>query len=466
MGGEIFVLSGYGHGHLHPCMELCNHLSSRDFQSTLVISSSLSSAMPSSFSQKVLPIAPSNRFVPGSDPVQAAQDLETHLTNHYGNQNQPPPLCAIVDFQMGWTKTIFSKFNIPIIGLFTFSACAAAMEWGAWKVQAADIKPGETRLIPGLPEVMGLTHSDLKRKRPAGPPPGGAPPTGRGRGGPPKPGDCPIWVKEIEGSIALMFSTCDDLERPFLSYMADQMGVPAFGVGPLLPENYWNPTSGSLISDRQIRGDNRQSNVTEDDVIQWLDRKPRGSVLYIAFGSEVGPTTEEYSELAGALAETTRPFIWAIQSGSGYTADGLESKVGDRGLIIYGWAPQLLILSHQSTGGFLSHCGWNSTSEAIGRGVRILAWPIRGDQYHNAKMVVNQLKIGGRVAEDMSEMVKKEDIKKGIEKVMGDEEMGNRAAQWREKFSHGFPASAEAGLDAFKEFITRKPAAVSTVSVS
>lgn len=38
------------------------------------------------------------------------------------------------------------------------------MEWGAWKVQANDVKPGETRLVPGLPEEMAITYWDLKRK--------------------------------------------------------------------------------------------------------------------------------------------------------------------------------------------------------------------------------------------------------------------------------------------------------------
>lgn len=110
------------------------------------------------------------------------------------------------------------------------------MEWGAWKAQAEDIRPGETRLIPGLPEEMGLTCSDLKRK-PFGSPHGGLP----GGRGPPKPGDKPPWIAAIEGSMALMFNTCDDLERQFLNYMADQINVPVFGVGPLLPPKYWKP---------------------------------------------------------------------------------------------------------------------------------------------------------------------------------------------------------------------------------
>ena len=122
----------------------------------------------------------------------------------------------------------------------------------------------------------------------------------------------------------------------------------------------------------------------------------------------------------------------------GYFPHGLDSRVGKRGLIIRGWAPQLLILSHPSTGGFLCHCGWNSTVEAIGRGVPFLAWPIRGDQYYDAKLVVSHLKIGYMISDYMSQMIKKEDIMKGIEKLMGDEDMKMRAVIVSSKFQQGF----------------------------
>lgn len=305
---------------------------------------------------------------------------------------------------------------------------------------------------------MAITSSDLKRRSSPGPPRGG---------GPPKPGDRPPWVPEVEGSIALMFNTCDDLERPFIEYMRSQMGMPAWGVGPLLPEQYWksSSSSSSIIRDRLIRQHDRESNYTEEEVIQWLDSKPRGSVLYVAFGSEVGPRMEEYPEIADALEEhsistsSTQAFIWVIQAkpkSEGFLADGLDSKVGERGLIIRGWAPQLLILSHPSTGGFLSHCGWNSTAEAIGRGVPFLAWPIRGDQYYNAKLLVNHLKVGYRVAQDLSEMVKKEDILKGIQYLMADQHMHKRAAMLRAKFENGFPPTSQAAFDAFINFITQQ----------
>ena len=100
----------------------------------------------------------------------------------------------------------------------------------------------------------------------------------------------------------------------------------------------------------------------------------------MSFDSEVGPTMKEYFQLAEALESSNHPFIWVIQPRAnkpspprsffggkpdskgpeeeeGYFPHGLDSKVRKRGLIIRGWAPQLLILSHQSMGGFLSHCG-------------------------------------------------------------------------------------------------------------
>ncbi|KAF3447668.1 hypothetical protein FNV43_RR08371 [Rhamnella rubrinervis] len=416
MEGEIFVVTGPGQGHLNPCMELCKHLASRNYQTTLVVPSTASFAIPSSFTQntstRIVHVAGSSGpSMPGPDPFRdkSGQDLEAHLANR--SKDSARPLCAIIDFQMGWTKRVFWKFHIPFIGFFTFGACAAAMEMGAWKVQAGDIKPGEIRSVSGLPEDMALEHLDTKR-RPEGPPrdhPHASGPDGpKGGGGPPKPGDRPPWVPEIE-----------DQEHT------------------------------------------RQSNYNEDDVIQWLDSKPRGSVLYVAFGSEVGPSKEEYPQLTMALEESTRPFIWVIQPGSGIPGS-TESKVGERGLIICGWAPQLLILSHPSTGGFLSHCGWNSTVEAICRGVPLLEWPFRGDQYYNAKWVVKHLKVGHRVAEDPSEMVRKDDIRGGIEKVMVDVEIKKMAGALRGKLENGFPASSEAALDAFGHFISQRKALYTT----
>lgn len=91
--------------------------------------------------------------------------------------------------------------------------------------------------------------------------------------------------------------------------------------------------------------------------------------------------------------------------------------------------------------------------EAIGRGVPFLAWPIRGDQHSDAKLVVSYLKVGYLISEDLSETIKKEDISRGIEKLLSDEDMKQRAVRLSAKFEHGFPASSVAALDAFGDFV-------------
>ncbi|XP_062073382.1 UDP-glycosyltransferase 73C13-like [Humulus lupulus] len=505
---EIWVVPFFGQGHLFPSIELCKQIASRNINTLLVIPSNLSFSVPSSLRQypllQIAEIQPTSTPPPqpGPDPGhqpphghpdQFEMGLENLLQAQATNPDSVRPICAILDVMMDWTAEIFKKFDVPTIGFFTSGACSAAMEHALWKAHPIDLKPGEVRLLPELPEEMAVTYFDTKRRahEPPGPPPplfgagyhgpimggthgpsGPPPPPHSGRAGPrqrgpPKHGGQPPWVEGLEGSIALMINTCDDLERPFIENIAKQMGRPVWGVGPLLPEQYWKSIS-SILHDHESRN-NRQSSVSEDEVIQWLDSKPRGSVLYVCFGTEVGPSMEEYSQLAQALEATTQPFIWVVQSGAGrsgpprppnlgtaqegYFPHGLASQVGPRGLIINGWAPQLLILSHPSTGGFLTHCGWNSTVEAIGLGVPLLGWPIRGDQHYNVKLAVAYLKVGFMISDDLLEKVKKDEIVKGIEKLMSDYDIKSQAKKLAAKFQNGFPNSSTANLDAFIDII-------------
>ncbi|KAJ9549695.1 hypothetical protein OSB04_022238 [Centaurea solstitialis] len=501
---DIFVLPFTGHGHLFPAMELCKNLSSHNYNLTLLIPSHVSSSIPSTFTQHSSLIHVVEISVPESEKTEAPaprghghplQDQNRQLGEgikaYLSARSGARPACVVIDIMMSWSKDIFVNHRIPVASFFTSGAIASAVDYGKWKANVGDMKPGETRLIPGLPEEMAVAFSDLikgRRGRPNRPtdgnntgpvlpnrtgsgPPGGM----RPRGGPPQPGQKPRWVDEVDGSVALLFNTCNDLERPFINYIAEGIKIPVWGVGPLLPEKYWK-SAGSILHDHEMRS-NHKSNYTEDDVIQWLESKPSGSVIYISFGSEVGPSIEEYQELAKSLEESDHPFIWVIQPGSGksnmprsfqgagrtdpdseeeegYYPEGLEAKVGNRGLIITGWAPQLMILSHPSTGAFLSHCGWNSTVEAIGRGVPILAWPIGIDQFDNAKLVAKHLKIGHMITGGVDEKgvagkFKKDDILAGIEKIMGDEKVRNEAKEFGEGFGSGFPVSSVNGLGAF-----------------
>ncbi|XP_014521379.1 UDP-glucosyl transferase 73B2-like [Vigna radiata var. radiata] len=470
MSFEICIVPFWGQGHLFPCIELCNRLTSRNVNITLIIPSTINTSLPSSLLQH--PLIRIAQF-PSPPPPPPHHDLAPDLERILAN-NPTRPVCAIVDIMMSsCSAPVFTKFHIPMVAFFTSAACSAAMELATWKAQPLNLEPGETRLLPGLPENMAITHSDLKRRPqhlhpppPIGaslhyggatrfpPPPGKGPPNhGGGFGFPPPPGkgppkleEPPPWLDDVRESSAVIINTCDDLERTFIKYITNHIEKPVWGVGPLLPEQYWNSTASALL-DRDVRP-NRRFSVTEEEVTQWLDSKAHGSVLYVSFGTEVGPTSEEMEELGGALESSEEAFIRVIQ-GSSSIGGSEEGYFGNRGMIIRGWAPQLLILSHPSTGGFLSHCGWNSTVEGLGRGVPLLAWPIRGDQYHNAKLVVSHLKLGYMVTDDMSEKITKDDIVRGIKKLMADKGMKTNAEILSAKFQHRFPRSSLETLDDF-----------------
>ncbi|KAH7658999.1 UDP-glucuronosyl/UDP-glucosyltransferase protein [Dioscorea alata] len=453
MDAEILVIPFPHPGHIFPATELANHLAGRNLRITLLLPSTCSSI-------SLHPLIRIHEFsVPSLIRLRPGLLEEIIIPVLTDLSSSSRPLCAIVDEMMGWIFDTCQELKIPTVSFFTSSACSAALEHATSRIPKDEVNPSRLLTVPGLPDDMALTTSDMTH---LGPPlryqrnngPGGPDgPTTRNHG-PKKRG-----LVASSSTVSLLMNTCDELEHVFLEYLAAEAGKPVWCVGPLLPIRFWETTGSGLVRDGEVRA-KIESNVSEKDVIEWLDAKPRGSVIYVSFGSLVAPTEEELIELAAGLEESNQPFIWVVQAGTEivnnafFSQDEFARRTKGRGLVINGWGPQLLILSHVATGGYVCHCGWNSTLEALGYGVPVLTWPVRGDQILNAKLMTNRLKVGLPIKAEADAVVTRADVVNGIKKLMADDEVKKRATSIRSIFSQGFPKSSSASLDAFVNFLT------------
>lgn len=207
-----------------------------------------------------------------------------------------------------------------------------------------------------------------------------------------------------------------------------RQGPRVFPVGPLLAAG----GRGNDSAEQRTKGDGppvapckQQSSMWQADstCIGWLDRQRAASVVYVSFGSWVGPIGhEKIRELALGLEATGRPFLWALKKDPSWRAglpDGYAERVAaaGRGKVV-GWAPQEEVLTHGSVGCYLTHCGWNSTVEAIRHGVRLLCCPVSGDQFINCAYITRVWEIGIRLGGGMS----RDEVKDCIERVMESKE--------------------------------------------
>ncbi|KAL9305300.1 unnamed protein product [Arabidopsis thaliana] len=133
------------------------------------------------------------------------------------------------------------------------------------------------------------------------------------------------------------------------------------------------------------------------EMMKWLDEQPDSSVLFLCFGSMGVFPAPQITEIAHALELIGCRFIWAIRTnmaGDGDPQEPLPEGFVDRTMgrgIVCSWAPQVDILAHKATGGFVSHCGWNSVQESLWYGVPIATWPMYAEQQLNAFEMVKEL---------------------------------------------------------------------------
>ncbi|OQV20403.1 putative UDP-glycosyltransferase 84B1 [Hypsibius exemplaris] len=202
----------------------------------------------------------------------------------------------------------------------------------------------------------------------------------------------------------------------------DMRGVGLFNVGP------------------HVAGGEAQTD-EERKVEVWLDAREPASVIYIAFGTMGEQPPERVRVIAEALLAIGRPFIWSLLADRQVylpeeLRDGIERQLNGEGNckgLILTWAPQRMILNHQATAVFVSHCGWNSTMDSLIGGVPVVAWPQGVDQMMNALMLMRN---GTAVLVDEGDRANRRTVGSGqveriIRSVLDDESYKKAANSWK-----------------------------------
>ncbi|KAH7440510.1 hypothetical protein KP509_04G110900 [Ceratopteris richardii] len=188
---------------------------------------------------------------------------------------------------------------------------------------------------------------------------------------------------------AFVVNSSSALEGLELQALSHRWGtqLPVHAVGPLM-EPLKQKCSTSLWKE-------------DEQCLEWLDRQRPGSVLYISFGSFTLLSVSQVDEFVAGLLSTGRPFLWSLRPDlviGGCLPAHLDAQISEaraegRAYVAH-WVPQNRVLSHQSVGGFLTHCGWNSVLEAVYHGVPMLCWPYFTDQFLDAMYMADVWKIG------------------------------------------------------------------------
>ena len=143
----------------------------------------------------------------------------------------------------------------------------------------------------------------------------------------------------------------------------------ARAIGPCVPL----PAAGTGSTARITYGANLLN--PEDACIKWLDTKPPGSVAYVSFGSFASLGAAQTEQLARGLLAAGRPFLWVVRATEEHELPRhlLDEPTASGAAMIVRWCPQLDVLAHPAMGCFVTHCGWNSTLEALSFGVLMVA---------------------------------------------------------------------------------------------
>uniref|UniRef100_A0ACD5WAJ3 Uncharacterized protein n=1 Tax=Avena sativa TaxID=4498 RepID=A0ACD5WAJ3_AVESA len=421
---HVVLLASPDAGHLIPLGELARRLvEHHGFAATLVTFSSLSdpqalpSGLPASVGIAALPGVqtddlPADAFR-GTVLVEIIRRSIPSLRTLLLSISSTTPIAALVpDFLCFTALPLAAELGVPAYIFCTTSMNFLYLMYRLVELHD-DASPGEYRDLPEpleMPGRLSLSRADL--------------PEGY------RSSKAPIYARLLEvgrpyrladGFLANTFHEMEPGTVEAFKQVADRGAFPpVFPVGPLVRSNSEEEAAAGA-----------------SPLLEWLDRQPTKSVVYVSFGSGGALSVEQTAELAIGLEASGHRFLWVVRmpsldglshsfraGGDGddplaWLPEGFVQRTEGRGLAVAGWAPQVRVLSHPATAAFVSHCGWNSTLESAVAGVPMVAWPLHAEQTMNALLLDESLGVALRPrAREDGGVVASEEVAAAVKELM------------------------------------------------
>ncbi|CAO2039374.1 unnamed protein product [Urochloa humidicola] len=241
-------------------------------------------------------------------------------------------------------------------------------------------------------------------------------------------------VARADAADAVILNTFDELEPAALDAMRAIL-PPVYTIGPLslvLDRLTGNTDAASALA--TVRASLWKEDLT---CLRWLDGRAARSVVYVNYGCITTMSNDDLVEFAWGLANSGYDFLWIIRPDlvKGDTAvlppEFVEATRGR--CLMASWCEQEAVLRHEAVGVFLTHSGWNSTTESLCAGVPMLCWPFFAEQQTNCRYACTDDEWG--VGMEVRDEVRREALEATIREAMAGEkgkEMRRRAEEWKE----------------------------------
>ncbi|KAL5546710.1 hypothetical protein UlMin_006397 [Ulmus minor] len=430
---HVALLPSAGMGHLTPFLRLATLLISHNVQVTFItpeptVSLSESKSLSHLFSTFPQIIRKQLHLLPFDEPSSKPEDpfyhhfevirRSSHLLSPLLSSLSPPLSALVTDMSLGTTVIPITKaLRLPNYIFFTTSAKMFTL-FVSWHTMFGPKSTNDLNKTKDFFEISGV--ESLPRSW--------IPPPLLEEKDNPFKNYFTEGGKKTTESNGILINTFEGIDGEALAALNNGKVVenlpPVIAIGPLAPSNF-----------------------EKSQPLKWLDDQPDGTVLYVSFGSRTAISREQIRELGDGLVKSGKTFLWVVKEKKVDLEDEVElidvignelmEKMKEKGLVVKNWLNQEEVLSHRAIGGFLTHCGWNSITEALWNGVPLLLWPQHGDQKINADLVE---KIGVGIWErswgwggDHALVVKGEEIAERITEIMGNEVFGLRARSVREE---------------------------------